>query len=39
MITAIRDENNRYRNLLNGQWVGSKSDTYIEIKSPIDNTV
>lgn len=39
MISAIRDENNRYKNLLNGQWIGSQKDTYISIKSPIDGTV
>lgn len=39
MITAIRDENNRYRNLQNGQWVESRNDTYLTIKSPIDDTV
>lgn len=39
MITTIRDENNRFRNLQNGHWVESTNNTYITIKSPIDDTV
>lgn len=39
MMTLIKDDNNRYRNLINGEWVNSKNSTYITVTSPIDNSV
>lgn len=39
MFNNIKDENNVYRNLVNGEWVTSESGKLIEIKSPLDNRV
>ncbi|MGL5353061.1 MAG: NADP-dependent glyceraldehyde-3-phosphate dehydrogenase [Clostridium sp.] len=39
MFNNIKDENNVYRNLVNGEWVTSESGKLIEIKSPLDNSV
>lgn len=39
MMTLIKDDNNLYRNLINGQWVDSKDSKYITVTSPIDNSV
>ncbi len=39
MMTLIKDDDNRYRNLINGEWVNSKNSTYITVTSPIDNSV
>lgn len=38
MINKIKNVNNEFKKLLNGQWVESKSKNYIEIISPIDNS-
>ncbi|WP_342755844.1 NADP-dependent glyceraldehyde-3-phosphate dehydrogenase [Kineothrix sedimenti] len=39
MMTLIKDDNNLYRNLINGEWVESKDGKYITVTSPIDNSV
>lgn len=39
MLTLMKDDKNVYRNLINGEWVNSKSGNYITVKSPIDNSV
>ncbi|HEX3077968.1 MAG TPA: NADP-dependent glyceraldehyde-3-phosphate dehydrogenase [Lachnospiraceae bacterium] len=38
MFDRMKNKDNRYRNLINGEWVGSKEDHYITIQSPIDET-
>lgn len=38
MINKIRNEKNEFRKLLNGQWIETKSENYIEIKSAINNS-
>lgn len=38
MFDYIRDDKNRFKNLVNGVWKGSES-SFIEIKSPLDNSV
>lgn len=37
MMNDVKDTNGRYRNLVNGEWVESKSGQFIDIKSPINN--
>ncbi|WP_459476618.1 NADP-dependent glyceraldehyde-3-phosphate dehydrogenase [Clostridium saccharoperbutylacetonicum] len=39
MFNCIKSENDVFKNLINGQWVGSKEDNLIEINSPIDNSI
>ena len=39
MFKCIKDENGAFKNLLNGEWVNSESGKFIEIKSPIDNSI
>lgn len=39
MMTLLKEDKNLYRNLINGEWVNSKSGKYITITSPIDNSV
>ncbi|AQR95719.1 NADP-dependent glyceraldehyde-3-phosphate dehydrogenase [Clostridium saccharoperbutylacetonicum] len=39
MFDCIKSENNVFKNLINGQWVSSKEDNFIEINSPIDNSI
>jgi glyceraldehyde-3-phosphate dehydrogenase (NADP+) len=39
MFNCIKSENNVFKNLINGQWVSSKEDNFIEINSPIDNSI
>ncbi len=34
----IIKENNKYKNLVNGSWIASESNDYIEIKSVLDNS-
>lgn len=36
MLDIMRDKENRYRNLINGEWVESKDKRYMPIYSPID---
>ena len=31
-------ENNKYKNLINGNWINSENNDYIEIKSVLDNS-
>ncbi|KAB1439618.1 NADP-dependent glyceraldehyde-3-phosphate dehydrogenase [Candidatus Galacturonibacter soehngenii] len=37
MLNIMKDKDNHYRNLINGNWVESKEKRYITIYSPIDN--
>lgn len=39
MFSNLVGEERRFRNLINGQWRNSKSEKFIEIKSPIDGEV
>lgn len=39
MFELIKDNKNRYKNLINGDWVSSKEDAYIDIHSPLDGTL
>jgi len=39
MFNQIKDENNTFKNLINGKWVNSISGNFIEIKSPLDNSI
>ncbi|AGF56988.1 glyceraldehyde-3-phosphate dehydrogenase (NADP+) [Clostridium saccharoperbutylacetonicum] len=39
MFNCIKSENNVFKNLINGQWLSSKEDNFIEINSPIDNSI
>ncbi|HEX9025913.1 MAG TPA: NADP-dependent glyceraldehyde-3-phosphate dehydrogenase [Clostridium sp.] len=39
MFNCITDENNIFKNLINGEWVSSKNGNYIEISSPIDESL
>lgn len=38
MINHIKDENNKFKNLINGEWVSS-SNNFVEIKSPLDDSL
>ncbi|NFS66306.1 aldehyde dehydrogenase family protein, partial [Clostridium botulinum] len=37
MFNHIKDENNTFKNLINGEWVSSRS--FVEIKSPLSNSL
>jgi glyceraldehyde-3-phosphate dehydrogenase (NADP+) len=39
MLNNIKDENNNFKNLINGQWVGSIERKYVDIKSPLDSSL
>lgn len=39
MFSNLIGEERKFRNLINGQWCNSKSEEFIEIKSPIDEKV
>lgn len=39
MFQCLKDENNVVQNLLNGEWVSSKSGKYVEIYSPVDGSL
>ncbi len=39
MFKCIKCENNNFKNLINGEWVGSKDNKSIEIYSPLDNSL
>ena len=39
MFNHIKDEINTFKNLINGEWVSSRSGNFIEIKSPLDNSL
>lgn len=39
MFEFIKDSKNRYKNLVDGEWVASKEDTYIDIYSPLDESL
>jgi glyceraldehyde-3-phosphate dehydrogenase (NADP+) len=39
MFNDIKEKNNDFKNLVNGEWVGSKSGKFIEINSPINNSI
>lgn len=36
MFSCIRDKERTFRNLVNGDWIGSTSNNFIDIYSPID---
>jgi len=39
MFNCIKGENKIFKNLINGEWVSSKDGNFIEITSPIDDTI
>ncbi len=39
MFNCIKCENNNFKNLINGEWVGSRDNKSIEIYSPLDNSL
>ena len=39
MFNHIKDKSNTFKNLINGEWVSSRSGNFIEIKSPLDNSL
>ena len=39
MFETIVNENSQYKNLVNGQWVASRSGQFIEITSPLDGRI
>ena len=39
MFSIIKDENKNFKNLFNGEWAVSKSNMFIDINSPIDNSL
>ncbi|AWK52584.1 NADP-dependent glyceraldehyde-3-phosphate dehydrogenase [Clostridium beijerinckii] len=39
MFDNIMDENNTFKNLVNGEWVNSTCGNFVEIKSPLDNSL
>jgi glyceraldehyde-3-phosphate dehydrogenase (NADP+) len=39
MFNCIKCNNNNFKNLINGEWVGSKEGKSIEINSPLDNSL
>lgn len=39
MFNCIKCNNNNFKNLINGEWIGSKEGKSIEINSPLDNSL
>ncbi len=39
MLEIIKDSENKFKNLVNGQWIDSKEGKYINIYSPLDNSL
>ncbi|NLK95103.1 MAG: NADP-dependent glyceraldehyde-3-phosphate dehydrogenase [Clostridiales bacterium] len=39
MLNKIKNENNTFKNLINGEWKSSISDKFIDIHSPIDDSL
>ncbi|GAA0738902.1 NADP-dependent glyceraldehyde-3-phosphate dehydrogenase [Clostridium oceanicum] len=39
MLNYIKDENNNFNNFVDGKWVKSESNKYIEIHSPLDDSL
>ena len=39
MFSVTNDANKNFKNLVNGKWVFSESNNFIDIKSPIDNSL
>ncbi len=39
MFERIKNDEGNFKNLINGAWVGSDSDRYLTIASPIDGTI
>jgi len=39
MFNCIKSNGNNFKNLINGKWVGSKGGNFIEITSPLDNSI
>lgn len=39
MFSVTNDANKNFKNLVNGNWVSSESNNFIDIESPIDNSL
>lgn len=39
MFKCIKGENNTFKNLINGEWIISSSGNFLDIKSPLDNSL
>ena len=39
MFNCIKSNDINFKNLINGKWVGSKGGNFIEITSPLDNSI
>lgn len=39
MFGVLKDSDKRFKNLLNGDWVGSESNQFIDIYSPLDQSL
>lgn len=39
MFNCIKGENNTFKNLINGKWISSSSGRFLDIKSPLDNSL
>lgn len=39
MFDKIKGENNTFKNLVDGEWISSSSGNFIDINSPIDNSL
>lgn len=39
MFNHIKDENNTFKNLVNGEWVSSRSGNFVKIRSPLNNSL
>ncbi|AWK52032.1 NADP-dependent glyceraldehyde-3-phosphate dehydrogenase [Clostridium beijerinckii] len=39
MFNCINGGNNIFKNLINGEWISSRNGNYIEISSPIDDSI
>lgn len=39
MFKCIKGENNTFKNLINGKWISSSSGRFLDIKSPLDNSL
>ncbi|MGM9935585.1 MAG: aldehyde dehydrogenase family protein, partial [Clostridium sp.] len=39
MFDKIKGENNTFKNLVDGEWISSSSGNFIDINSPVDNSL
>lgn len=39
MFKCIKGENNTFKNLINGEWISSSNGRFLDIKSPLDNSL